>query len=109
MKKTFLVSMSLAVLSLNAWAQDIDYDKRNLHIFCASHLALLSGSLTEKDDGYKALVFMSDTHGDEARKLGATDEHFAEVSRYLKTVRNNSKGKWDRLTSRSRDVCLPGS
>jgi hypothetical protein len=109
MKNPVLVSMLLATLSLNAWAQDVDYDKRNLHIFCASHLALLSDSLSEKGEGYKALVFMSDTHGDEARKMGATEAHFSDVSRYLKTVRNNNKGKWSRLTDRSREVCLPGS
>lgn len=109
MKKTMIVWTLLAVFSLNGWAQEVDYDKRNMHIFCASHLALLGDSLTEKGDDYKALVFMSDTHGDEARKMGATDTHFSDVSRYLKTVRNNNKGKWDRLTSRSREVCLPGS
>ncbi|MDK8465157.1 hypothetical protein [Marinobacter sp. SS13-12] len=109
MKKTFLVLMLMVAASANASAQEVDYDKRNLHIFCASHLALLSDSLTEEGDVYKALVFMSDTHGDEARKMGATETHFSDVTRYLKTVRNNNKGKWDRLTSRSRDVCLPGS
>ncbi|MCR8915428.1 hypothetical protein FDP08_00560 [Marinobacter panjinensis] len=109
MKKNFLVLMLMVAASANAWAQEVDYDKRNLHIFCASHLALLSDSLTEKGDDYKALVFLSDTHGDEARKMGATETHFSDVTRYLKTVRNNNKGKWDRLTSRSRDVCLPNS
>ncbi|NMT65057.1 hypothetical protein [Marinobacter orientalis] len=109
MKKTLLVSMLLTVFSLNGWAQEVDYNKRNLHIFCASHLALLSDLLAEKGNDYKALVFMSDKHGDEARKMGATDEHFSDVTRYLRTVRNNNKGKWSRLTARSREVCLPGS
>lgn len=109
MKKTLLVSVFLSLFSLNGWAQEVDYDKRNLHIFCASHLAILGDSLTEKGDDYKALVFLSDKHGDEARKMGATDEHFSDVASYLKTVRNNNKGKWDRLTSRSRDVCFPSS
>lgn len=109
MKKTLLVSMLLAMVSFNAWAQKVDYDKRNLHIFCASHLALLTDSLTEKGDDYKALVFLSDTHGDEARKMGATETHFSDVTRYLKTVRNSNQGKWSRLSSRSREVCLPNS
>ncbi len=109
MKKTLLVSMLLAMVSFNAWAQKVDYDKRNLHIFCASHLALLSDSLTEKGDDYKALMFMSDIHRDEARKMGATETHFSDVTGYLKTVRNSNQGKWSRLSSRSREVCLPNS
>lgn len=109
MKKTFLISMLMAAVSFNAWAQEVDYDKRNLHIFCASHLALLSDSLTEKGDDYKALVFLSDTHGEEARKMGATETHFSDVTRYLKTVRNSNQGKWSRLSSRSKEVCLPNS
>ncbi|MCL7945323.1 hypothetical protein [Marinobacter sp. ATCH36] len=109
MKRTLLVSIFLAVVSFNAWAEEVDYDKRNLHIFCASHLALLSDSLTEKGDDYKALMFMSDTHGDEARKMGANDTHFSDVTGYLQKVRNNNKGKWSRLTSRSKEVCLPKS
>ena len=109
MKKTVLVSTFLVVFSLNGWAQEVDYDKRNMHIFCASHLALLGELLPEKGDDYKALVFLSDTHGDEARKMGATDTHFSDVTRYLRNVRNNNKAKWERLTSRSRAVCLPGS
>ncbi|MFN2361841.1 MAG: hypothetical protein ABR522_12280 [Marinobacter sp.] len=109
MKNPVPVLMLLATLSFSASAQDVDYDKRNMHIFCASHLALLSESLTEKGDDYEALVFMSDAHGDEAKKMGATDKQFSEVNSYLQTVRNSNKGKWSRLTSRSREVCFPGS
>ncbi|KPP97584.1 hypothetical protein [Marinobacter sp. HL-58] len=109
MKNPVLVTMLLAALSFSASAQDVDYDKRNMHIFCASHLTLLSDSLTEKGEEYKALVFISDAHGDEARKMGATDKQFSDVNKYLKTVRSSNKGKWSRLTSRSREVCFPES
>ncbi|MDL0432590.1 hypothetical protein QPM17_15720 [Marinobacter sp. TBZ242] len=109
MKKALFFSALLAASSLNVWAQEMDYDKRNLHIFCASHLAILSELLPEKGKDYKALVFMSDTHGDEARKMGATEKHFSDVTSYLNKVRNNNKGKWSRLSSRSREVCLPNS
>lgn len=109
MKRTVCLSIFLAVFSLNAWSQEIDYDKRNMHIFCASHLAIVSDSLAEGGDQSKALVFMSGVHGDEARKLGATEKHFSDVTGYLKEVRNSNQQKWNRLSSRSKEVCLPDS
>lgn len=109
MKPTVCVSVFLAVFSLNSWSQEIDYDKRNTHIFCASHLAVISSSLTEGGDRYEALTFMSGVHSDEAKKMGATDKNFSDVRGYLEKVRNNNKGKWDRLTSQSKKVCFPKS
>lgn len=107
--KNLSVAIVLVAFSLSAAAQEGGYDKRNLHIFCASHLALLSDSLSGKGDDYKALKFMSDTHEEQAKKLGATEKQLSDVDGYLKTVRNSNKGKWSRLTSRSREVCFPGS
>lgn len=109
MKPIVCFSVFLAVFSVNSWSQEIDYDKRNTHIFCASHLAVMSESLTEGGDQYKALMFMSGVHGDEAKKMGATEKHFADVTGYLNKVRNNNKQKWSRLSSRSKEVCFPQS
>jgi hypothetical protein len=109
MKPTLCVFVVLAVFSLNSWSQKIDYDKRNLHIFCASHLKLLSGTLDDGGDEYKALMFMSGVHRDEATGMGATEKHFTDVDTYLKKVRNTSKPKWSSLTSRSRELCFPQS
>lgn len=109
MKPIVFVSVLLAVFSVNSWSQEIDYDKRNMHIFCASHLAVISDSLTEGGDQYKALMFMSGVHGDEAKKMGATEKHFTDVTGYLKKVRKNNKQKWSRLSSRSKEVCFPQS
>lgn len=109
MKSILFVSICLATFSLNAWSQEVDYNKRNMHIFCASHLAFLSNLLPEQGDEYDALVFMSDTHGDRAREMGATETHFDDVTDYLKQVRNTNKGKWSRLSSRSKEVCFPSS
>ena len=109
MKSTLCVFVVLAVFSLNSWSQEIDYDKRNLHIFCASHLKLLSGTLDDGGDEYKALMFMSGVHRDEATGMGATEKHFTDVDTYLKKVRNTSKPKWSSLTSRSRELCFPQS
>lgn len=108
MKPTIYVAVFLAAYSLNSWSQEIDYDKRNLHIFCASHLKLLSGTLEEGDE-YKALTFMSGVHRDEATGMGATEKHFSDVNTYLKKVRNTSKPKWSSLTSRSKELCFPQS
>lgn len=109
MKRTVCLSVFLVAFSLNGWSQEIDYDKRNTHIFCASHLAVMSDSLTEGGDQYKALMFMSGVHGDEAKKMGATEKHFSDVAGYLRKVRNNNKQKWDRLSSRSKEICFPRS
>ena len=109
MKPTLCVFVVLTVFSLNGWAQEVDYDKRNLHIFCASHLKMLSGTLDEGGDEYKALMFMSGVHRDEATGMGATEKHFGDVTTYLKKVRNTSKPKWSSLTSRSKELCFPQS
>lgn len=109
MKPTLCVFVVLTVFSLNGWAQEVDYDKRNLHIFCASHLKLLSGTIDDCGDEYKALMFMSDVHRDEATGMGATEKHFSDVNTYLKKVRNTSKPKWSSLTSRSKELCFPQS
>ncbi|WP_288352966.1 hypothetical protein [uncultured Marinobacter sp.] len=111
MKPTLCTSVFLVALSFNswAWAQEVDYDKRNLHIFCASHLKLLSGTLDDGGDEYKALMFMSGVHRDEATGMGATEKHFTDVDTYLKKVRNTSKPKWSSLTSRSKELCFPQS
>tara|TARA_R110002049_G_scaffold249523_2_gene423910 strand:+ start:518 stop:847 length:330 start_codon:yes stop_codon:yes gene_type:complete len=109
MKPTLCVFVVLTVFSLNGWAQEVDYDKRNLHIFCASHLKMLSGTLDEGGDEYKALMFMSGVHRDEAIGMGATEKHFSDVNTYLKKVRNTSKPKWSSLTSRSKELCFPQS
>ena len=109
MKPTLCVFVVLTVFSLNSWSQEVDYDKRNLHIFCASHLKMLSGTLGEGGDEYKALMFMSGVHRDEATGMGATEKHFGDVTTYLKKVRNTSKPKWSSLTSRSKELCFPQS
>jgi len=109
MKPIVYVSVFLAAFSLNSWSQEMDYDKRNLHIFCASHLKLLSSTLDKEGEEYQALMFMSGVHRDEAAEMGATEKHFSDVDTYLKKVRNTSKPKWSSLTSRSREVCFPQS
>jgi len=109
MKPTLCVFVVLTVFSLNGWSQEVDYDKRNLHIFCASHLKLLSGTIDDGGDEYKALMFMSGVHRDEAIGMGATEKHFSDVNTYLKKVRNTSKPKWSSLTSRSKELCFPQS
>ncbi|EDM46793.1 hypothetical protein [Marinobacter algicola] len=109
MKPTLCVFAFLAAFSLNSWAQEVDYDKRNMHIFCASHLAVISDTLDEQKDEYKALTFMSGVHRDEAREMGATEKHFDDVVAYLKKARKNNKPKWNKLTSQSRNVCFPQS
>jgi hypothetical protein len=109
MKPTLCVFVVLTVFSLNGWSQEVDYDKRNLHIFCASHLKMLSGTIDDGGDEYKALMFMSGVHRDEATGMGATEKHFSDVNTYLKKVRNTSKPKWSSLTSRSKELCFPQS
>ncbi|PHQ24375.1 hypothetical protein CLH62_15820 [Marinobacter guineae] len=109
MKTAVGLSVFLMAFSLISGAQEIDYKKRNTHIFCSSHLAVISESLDEKGDEYQALAFLSKMHRDEGRKLGATQKHFEDVAGYLKKVRSNNKQKWDRLSSRSKKVCLPNS
>jgi ABC-type sulfate transport system substrate-binding protein len=109
MKTAVGLSVFLMAFSLNSRAQEIDYDKRNTHIFCSSHLAVISESFDEKGKEYQALAYLSNMHRDEGRKLGATKKHFEDVAGYLKQVRNNSKQKWERLSVQSKKVCLPNS
>lgn len=109
MKTAAGLAAFLALFSVNSWAQEFDYDKRNAHIFCAAHLSVLGDSLDEKGDQYQALAYLSDMHRDKARMLGATPKHFGDVAEYLKEVRNNDKQKWKSLSSQSERVCLPGS
>ncbi|MBW4935918.1 hypothetical protein [Marinobacter sp. F4206] len=109
MKKVAGLAAVLALVSLNGWSEEIDYDKRNMHIFCASHLSMISEMLDENGDQQQALTMLSNRHRKEARKLGATETHFEDVSAYLRKTRNNNEPKWNRLTSQSKRVCLPNS
>jgi hypothetical protein len=109
MKATVGLSLFLMAFSLNGWAQPIDYDKRNKHIFCSSHLAIVSEMIDEQADEFQALAYLSRMHRDEARTLGANEKHFEDVTAYLNEVRSNNPPKWERLTARSKEVCLPNS
>ncbi|MBW7472612.1 hypothetical protein [Marinobacter sp. F4218] len=109
MKKAAGLAACLALVSLNGWSGEIDYDKRNMHIFCASHLSLISESLDDNGDQQQALMMLSNRHRKEARKLGATRQHFDDVGGYLNKVRRNHEQKWSRLTAQSKRVCLPNS
>lgn len=109
MKTAVGLAAFLALFSHNSWSQEIDYDQRNMHIFCASHLTVIGEQLDEQSDEYDALKFFSDMHRDAARKLGATPKHFNDVALYLKKVRSSDEQKWNRLSSRSTKVCFSGS
>lgn len=109
MKKAVGLSVFLVVFSANGWAQESDINKRNTHIFCSSHLALVGESLDEEEDQRQALSTLSRMHREAARELGATKEHFDDVAGYLKTVRSDDEAKWSILSAQSRDICLPGS
>lgn len=105
------IGLSLCLFAVNAagQAQTIDYDKRNMHIFCSSHLALLSESLEPEGDGYQALTYLAGIHRNAARQLKAEPKHFTDVTRYLNHVRSNDPQKWDALSAQSERVCLPDS
>lgn len=109
MNKALGLSVILVLFSLNGWAQDSDYDKRNTHIFCSSHLAVISGSLNEQKDQRQALASLSRMHRSAAKTLGATKQHFDDVAGYLKNVRSDDDAKWNMLSAQSRKVCLPKS
>ncbi|MBW0149016.1 hypothetical protein [Marinobacter arenosus] len=109
MKRAAGLATILVFISLNGWSEEIDYDKRNMHIFCASHLSMISEMLDDNADQQQALAMLSSRHRTEARKLGATQTHFEDVSDYLYKTRNNNEPKWNRLTSQSKRVCLPDS
>lgn len=99
----------LAMVSLNGWAQEADYDKRNAHIFCASHLTVVSDTFDTEGDKYQALTYLSGMHRKEAKKHGASAKDFADVMGYLKDIRENDPQKWNSLSAQSKRVCLAGS
>lgn len=109
MKTVASLSAFLILFSTVSRAQETDYDKRNTHIFCASHLAVVSESLDEAGDERQALDALSRMHRNSGRTLGATKEHFSEVAGHLKKVRRDDQQKWNSLTAQSKRVCLPGS
>jgi len=106
MNKLAILTMILAAYSLSGWAGQVDFDKRNAHIFCASHLAVISESAGQDSDEYKALRYLSTMHRKEAEAMGATRKHFFDVIRYLEEVRDSDKNKWQSLSARSQEVCL---
>ncbi len=109
MKRAAGLAAILMFTSLNGWSEEIDYDKRNMHIFCAAHLSMISEMLDDSGDQQQALTMLSNRHRTEARKLGATETHFEDVSDYLHKTRTKNEAKWNRLTSQSKRVCLPNS
>lgn len=109
MKTAASLSAFLMLFSSASWAQGTDYDKRNTHIFCSSHLAVVIEALDEEGEGYQALASLSRMHRDAGRTLGATKEHFDEVAGYLKKVRSDDQQKWNSLSAQSKRVCLPKS
>lgn len=109
MKAAISLSAFLILFSLAGWAQESEYDKRNTHIFCSSHLAVVSESLDEEGDQRQALASLARMHRDAGRALGATKQHFDDVVGYLKTVRSDDEAKWGILSAQSRKVCLPKS
>lgn len=109
MKTTASLSALLILFSAASWAQEIDYDKRNTHIFCSSHLAVVSESLEEEGNERQALASLSRMHRNAGRTLGATENHFDDVAGYLEKVRRDDQQKWNSLTAQSRKVCLPKS
>lgn len=106
MKKLASLTLILATYSLNGWADQVDFNKRNAHIFCASHLAVMSESADEGSEEYQALRYLSGMHRKEAKAMGATRQHFLDVIRYLEQVRDSEKNKWQSLSTRSQEVCL---
>jgi len=107
MKTAIALTVLLSTLSLNSWAQDTDFNKRNLHIFCTAHLTLMSESLGGDGEQQDALAFLSDRHRNEATQMGATQKHLDDVSGYLENTRRDNQQKWNQLSYRSREVCLP--
>ncbi len=109
MKSSLCLSLCLLAFSPTGLAQTIDYDQRNLHIFCASHLAVVSESLDKEGDEYQALEYLSGMHRTAARRLQAEPQHFVDVVQYLKRVRASDPQKWQSLSDQSKRVCLPDS
>ena len=108
MKKAVGLFVLLSLIAQPSLAQGTDLDKRNMHIFCASHLSLVGEALSEENRGRQALDYLAGMHREEAVKLGANQQHFSDVTGYLTKVKNNSGKKWARLSDRSKQVCLPG-
>lgn len=109
MKTAVCLSALLLTFSLSGQAQEVDYNKRNTHIFCASHLTVVSDLLEEEGQERQALSHLSGIHREEARKMGATQKDFNDVAGYLKKVRTNNGQKWNRLSAQSKNVCFPKS
>lgn len=107
MKTAIGLAFLVSTLSLNGWAEEIDYDKRNMHIFCTAHLTIMSESLDVASEQSDALAYLSGMHRDEAGKLGATEQHFEDVSGYLEKTRRDNQQKWKQLSYQSKQVCLP--
>ncbi|SNB57032.1 hypothetical protein SAMN04487880_1920 [Marinobacter sp. es.042] len=106
MKILASLTVILATYSLGGWADQVDFNKRNAHIFCASHLAVISESADQGSQEYQALRYLSGMHRKEAKAMGATRKHFSDVIRYLENVRDSDKTKWQSLSTRSQEVCL---
>lgn len=106
MKTLAGLTLILASVSFSSWAEQIDFNKRNAHIFCASHLAVVSESVEKDSDEYQALRYLSGMHRKEAQTMGATRKHFFDVIRYLEEIRDSNKDKWQSLSARSQEVCL---
>lgn len=109
MKTAVCLSALLFTFSLSGQAQEVDYDKRNTHIFCSSHLTVVGNALGEESEERRAIDQLSGIHREEARKLGAEKKDFKDVAGYLKKVRINNGQKWDRLSAQSKKVCWPDS
>ena len=107
MKAAFCLSLCLLAFNAAGQGQTIDYDQRNLHIFCASHLAIARESLDRNSDEYQALTYLSGMHQTSARQLLAEPRHFSDVTEYLKKVRDTDPQKWEALSDQSKRVCLP--
>lgn len=109
MKAAATLSALLILFSPAGWAQDTDYDKRKMHVFCSSHLAMVIETLDEEGALYQTLAALSRMHRDAGRTLGATKEHFDQVTGSLKTIRSDDQQKWNSLTAAGKRVCLPKS
>jgi hypothetical protein len=105
--KIILALILSTSLSIKALAEEVDFEERNRHIFCSSHLGLMSRFLDEGSTEYQGLAFMARVHGDRARELGATRKHFEDVMMYLKDVFNNDKEGWETFSNQSERLCLP--
>lgn len=106
MKTLAGLTLILATFSTGSWAEPVDLNKRNAHIFCSSHLAVISESEDKGSEEYEALHYLSGMHRKEAQAMGASQKHFFDVIRYLEQVRDSDKEKWRSLSARSQEVCI---